>query len=65
MQALASFSIALLYSALALPRNRGAQAIVGLALRQQLSIYARVRPRSRLSPFDLALWVALSRLWSR
>jgi transposase InsO family protein len=36
---------------------------VELALRQQLAVYARKRPRPRLSPLDRAFWVALSRLW--
>ena len=65
MRTLASFSIALLYSVLALFRNREEQAIVELALRQQLAAYAQRRPRPKLSPLDRAFWVALSRLWPR
>jgi len=65
MRALANFSFALLYSALALFRIREEQAIVELALRQQLAVYAQNRPRPRLSPFDRAFWVALSRRWPR
>jgi transposase InsO family protein len=65
MRALANFSIAFLYSALALFRDREEQAIVELALRQQLAIYAQNRARPRLSPFDRAFWVALSRCWPR
>jgi transposase InsO family protein len=63
MRTLASFSIALFYSVLALFRNREEQAIVELTLRQQLAAYAESRPRPKLSPLDRAFWVALSRLW--
>jgi hypothetical protein len=34
-----------------------------LALRQQLAILARRRPRPRLSVLDRAFWVGLARLW--
>jgi len=49
----------------ALFRSREEQAIVELALRQQLSAYAQQQRRPRLSAFDRAFWVALSRLWPR
>ena len=52
-------------SLLALFRSRKEQAIVELALRQQLAVYAQKRPRPKLSPLDRAFWVALSRLWPR
>ena len=65
MRTPASFSIALLYSVLALFRNREEQAIVELALRQQLAAYAQSRPRPKRSPLNRAFWVALSRLWPR
>ncbi len=39
--------------------------MVGLALRQQLAVYARRHPRPRLSTPDRAFWVVLSRLWPR
>ena len=48
---------------MALFRSQQNQAIVEIALRQQLAVYARRRPRPRLSPVDRAFWVALSRLW--
>ena len=48
----------------ALFRGRSSQAVVELALRQQLAIYAHRNPRPRLSPFDRVFWVALSRFWS-
>jgi transposase InsO family protein len=46
-------------------RSREQQAIVELALRQQLAVYAHRCPRPRLSPIDRAFWVALSRFWPR
>jgi len=41
------------------------QAIVELALRQQLATYAQKRSRPRITPLDRAFWVALLRFWSR
>jgi putative transposase len=52
-----------LHCALAFFRSHEEQAIVELALRQQLAVYAQDRPRPNLSPLDRAFWVALSRLW--
>jgi hypothetical protein len=46
-------------------RSRNDQAIVELALRQQLAIYAVKRPRPRLTRTDRAFWVLLSRVWPR
>ncbi len=65
MHALAAFSIAALRSLLALFRSHQQQAIVELALRQQLAVYAQRHPRPRLSPLDRAFWVALARVWPR
>jgi putative transposase len=65
MRALVNLSVALLYSVLAFFRSREEQAIVELALRQQLATYAHERRRPRLSPFDRTFWVVLSRLWPR
>jgi len=65
MRSLPNFSIALLHSVLALFRIREEQAIIVLALRQQLAIYAQDRARPRLSAFDRAFWIGLSRLWPR
>jgi putative transposase len=65
MRPLVIFAISILRSARALFRSREEQAIVELALRQQLAVYAQDRPRPRLSPLDRAFWVALSRLWPR
>ena len=45
-------------------RSRHEQAIVELALRQQLATYAQTRPKPKLTPLGRAFWVALFRLWS-
>ena len=65
MWAAATFAIAILRSLIVLFRSRQNQAIVELALRRQLAIYAHRHPRPRLSRLDRALWVALSRFWPR
>lgn len=61
----ASLAISILRSVLALFRSRQEQAIVELALRQQLAVYVHRHSRPRLSPLDRVFWVALSRLWPR
>ncbi len=63
MRTLVKLSVALLHGLRALFRSREEQAIIELALRQQLAVYAQKRPRPRLSPLDRAFWVTLSRLW--
>ena len=65
MWAAATLAISILRSVLALFRSRQDQAIVELALRQQLAVYAHRHPRPRLSPLDRAFWVAFSRFWPR
>jgi hypothetical protein len=45
-------------------RPRASLVIENLALRQQLSILRRSRPRPRLRPLDRAFWVVLYRTWS-
>ena len=65
MSGAASLAIAILRGVLALFRSREQQAIVELALRQQLAVYADRCPRPRLSPIDRAFWVALSSFWPR
>src|SRR5262245_978011 len=50
-------------SAIAFFRSREHEALVELALRQQLSVYVHRHLRPRLSPLDRAFWVALSRFW--
>jgi transposase InsO family protein len=65
MQVWLRFASALLHSVLALFRGRSEQAVVELALRQQLAVYAQRRPRPRFTATDRAFWLALRRLWPR
>jgi transposase InsO family protein len=46
-------------------RSHREQAIVNVALQQQLAVYAQKRPRPKLPPLNRAFGVALSRLWSQ
>ena len=61
VRAVATLWISVFRSCAALLRSRQDQAIVELALRQQLAIYARRHSRPRIAPLDRAFWVALSR----
>jgi len=63
MEGLLKLSAILLRSALAFFRSRGQQAIVEIALRQQLAVYSQTKPKPRPRPFDRTFWVALHRLW--
>jgi hypothetical protein len=54
MWAAANLALSILRSVLALFRSREDQAIVELALRQQLAVYAHRHRRPRLSPLDRA-----------
>lgn len=54
MRTLVALLIATLRSLQALFRRRRGQAIVELALRQQLAVYAQKHRRPRLSPLDRA-----------
>jgi hypothetical protein len=65
MRALLNLATALLRCTLAFFRSRNGQAIVELALRQQLATYARKKTRPRLTPLDRAFWIALLRFWPR
>ncbi|KPJ82988.1 MAG: hypothetical protein AMS19_05940 [Gemmatimonas sp. SG8_23] len=65
MRALAALLVAAFRSAAALFRSRQDQAIVELALRQQLAVYSQKHPRPPISPLDRAFWVALSQWWPR
>jgi hypothetical protein len=47
----------------ALFRSQREQALVELALRQQLAIYAQKQPRPRITNADRGFWVALLRFW--
>ncbi len=49
----------------ALVRSRSDLILENLALRQQLAVFTRTRPRARLEPEDRILWVALRQSWSR
>ena len=48
----------------ALFRSPNSQAIIELALRQQLATYTQKGPKPRITPADRAFWVLLSRSWS-
>jgi hypothetical protein len=50
MGSLVSFTVALVRSVLAFFRSRQEQAMVELALRQQLAIYSQKRSKPKLSP---------------
>src|SRR5437899_6798378 len=63
LSALLALVTSMMRSAIALFRSRENQAIVELALRQQLAVYVHHHPRPRLSPLDRAFWVALSPFW--
>jgi transposase InsO family protein len=63
LRALLTLVASIVRSAIALFRRREGQAIMELALRQQLAVYVHRHPRPRLSPLDRAFWVALSRFW--
>ena len=62
---LLSFAIALLHSLRACFRSQREQAVVELALRQQLAVYAHAGRRPRLTSLDRAFWVLLRQLWPR
>ncbi len=63
MRVLLNFAALLLRCTLAFFRSRNEQAIVELALRQQLATYAQMRSRPRLTPLDRTFWVALFQFW--
>ena len=63
MRVLLNLLTALVRCTLAFFRSRNGQAIIELALRQQLATYALEKTRPRLTPLDRAFWVALLRLW--
>jgi hypothetical protein len=54
VRAVTTLWISILRSCAALFRSREEQAIIELALRQQLAVYARQHPRPRLAPLDRA-----------
>jgi hypothetical protein len=46
-------------------RSRGDTALEVLALRQQVTVLKRKRPRPPLHSFDRLFWTTLRRIWSR
>jgi ADP-ribose pyrophosphatase YjhB (NUDIX family) len=62
---LLSFAIALLHSLRACFRSQREQALVELALRQQLAVLRQAKRRPRLTSLDRAFWVLLRQLWPR
>ena len=65
MQALLKLTLALLRCSVAFFRRRNEQALVELALRQQLATYAQKQSKPKLMPIDRAFWAALFRFWPR
>ena len=65
MRTLFVLLISVLHSVRALFRSREEQALVELALQQQLATYAPQQRRLRLSPLDRVFWIALSRVGPR
>jgi len=65
MRNLVRFATLLNHFILAFFRSHREQAIVNMALQQQLAVYAQNRRRPRLSPLDRNFWVMLSRFWPR
>ncbi len=64
MRALLHFAMLFLRCVPALLRSRNEQALIELALRQQLAIYAQKQPRPGITRADRGFWILLSRLWS-
>ncbi len=61
MRALLNFATLVLRCVPALLRSRNEQALIELALRQQLAIYAQKQSRPRITPVDRGFWIVLSR----
>jgi len=64
MWRLLKFVMLLLRCTLAFFRNRNEQALVELALRQQLATFALQGSKPRITSVDRTFWVFLSRSWS-
>ncbi len=64
MSPLLKFVMLLLRCIPAFFRSRNEQAIVELALRQQLATFALNGPKPRITSVDRAFWILLSRIWS-
>ena len=65
MQALLHLLALIVHSAPALFRSRKEQAIVELALRQQLAALKQKESKPKITPLDRVFWVALFRFWPR
>jgi hypothetical protein len=61
---MADFILALLAALRVFFRSRGNTAPEVLALRQQVAVLKRKRPRPRLNQLDRLLWTTLPRVWS-
>jgi hypothetical protein len=59
------FILALLSAVRVFFRSRHDTALEILALRQQVAVLKRKRPRPRLNPWDRLFWTTLRRVWSR
>ena len=64
MWSLLNFATLLLRCIPALFRDRNEQALVELALRQQLATYTQKGPKPWITPADRAFWIFLSQVWS-
>jgi len=65
MQALLHFLALIVRSAPALFRSRKEQAIVELALRQQLATLSQKKSKPKITPLDRVFWIAFFRFWPR
>jgi putative transposase len=59
------FTLALLAAVRVFFRSRGDIALEILALRHQVAVLKRKRPRPQLRPWDRLFWATLRRVWSR
>jgi putative transposase len=59
------FILALLAAILVFFRSRHDTALEILALRQQVAVLKRKRPRPPLNPWDRLFWATLRQVWSR
>ncbi len=59
------FTLALLAAVRVFFRTRSDAALEVLALRQQVAVLKRKRPRPRLNSLDRLFWTTLRRAWSR
>ena len=65
MQALLHFLVLIIRCAPAFFRSHNEQAIVELALCQQLATYNQKKTKPRITPLDRVFWVALVQFWPR